>query len=137
MNLVGWTPFERLLGHSLFPICWSDNEPGQAPWKPLVDIYDDDKEVIITAELPGVDRKDISIDVHDRVLTLRAVRSQAGEVKEERYHRRERALGRFERSFRLPADIDSDAIKAEYKDGVLRIDIPKPEVQKPKQITVH
>ena len=106
-------------------------------WKPVVDIYDNEDKFVINAELPGVDKKDIVIDVKDRLLTLKGERSSEKEVKEDKYHRRERAYGSFERVFTLPAEIDPDQIKADYKDGILKIDIPKPEVQKPKQITVN
>ncbi len=106
-------------------------------WKPVVDIYDNEHNFVINAELPGVDKKDIVIDVKDRLLTLKGERSSEKEVKEDKYHRRERAYGSFERVFTLPAEIDPDNIKADYKDGILKIDIPKPEEQKPKQIAVN
>jgi HSP20 family protein len=77
------------------------------------------------------------VDVRDRVLTLRGERSAENEDKNEKYHRRERFYGKFERSFTLPGEVDPDKIKAEYKDGVLKIEIPKPEGYKPKQITVQ
>jgi HSP20 family protein len=71
------------------------------------------------------------------VLTLSGERTYDNEVKEENYYRRERATGKFKRSFNLPADVDADQIKADFKDGVLKVEIPKPEEQKPKQITIH
>jgi HSP20 family protein len=92
---------------------------------------------VITAEIPGVDKKDISVDVKDRVLTLRGERSSDNEVKEDRFYRRERTFGKFERSFTLPAAVDPDNIKAEYRDGVLKIEVPKPEGHKPRQINVQ
>ena len=73
----------------------------------------------------------------DRLLTLSGERSYDNEVKEENYFRRERSYGRFQRVFTLPADVDSEKIKAEYKDGVLEIEVPKPEEKKAKQVTVH
>jgi HSP20 family protein len=84
-----------------------------------------------------VDKKDISIDLKDRVLTLSGERSYEKEAKEENYYRRERSFGKFQRAFTLPADVDSDRINAKFKDGLLRIEIPKPEQQKPKQVTIH
>jgi len=137
MNLVTWSPWNRVLDGLLLPLSWSDEETGTTTWNPVVDIYDNEKALIIKAELPGVDKKDISIDVSDSVLTLRGERSHDREVKEERYYRRERTFGEFSRAFKLPAETDSDKIKAEYKDGILRIEIPKPEEQKPRQITIH
>jgi HSP20 family protein len=106
-------------------------------WYPAVDMFDDDDKIVIKAELPGLDKKDISVDIENRVLTLSGERNYDNEVKKENYYRRERATGRFKRSFHLPADIDADQIKADFKDGVLKVEIPKPEEQKPKQITVH
>jgi len=106
-------------------------------WKPVVDIYDTEDKFVINAELPGVDKKDIVIDVKDRLLTLKGERSSEKEVKEDKYHRRERAYGSFERVFTLPAEIDPDQIKADFKNGILKIDIPKQEEQKPRQITVN
>ena len=106
-------------------------------WHPVVDMYDEDDRVVIKAELPGVDKKDIAIDVKDRILTLSGERTYDNEVKEENYYRRERAYGKFQRAFSLPADVDSDKIKADFEDGLLKIEVPKPEKQKPKNITVH
>ena len=81
--------------------------------------------------------ENIVIDIKDRVLTLKGERSLDNEVKEDNFYRRERAFGKFERAFTLPTDVDSGKIEADFKDGVLKIDIPKPEKQKPKQITIH
>jgi len=106
-------------------------------WNPVVDVYDNDDNFVIKAELPGIDKEDIEIDVKDRVLTLKGERSSENEVKEDNYYRRERSFGKFERAFTLPADVDPDKIKADFKDGVLKIDIPKPEEQKPRQITIQ
>jgi len=137
MNLVTCPPWNRVFDGLLFPLSWSDGKPRTTTWNPLVDIYDKEKAVVIKAELPGVEKKDISIDVSDRVLTLKGERSYDREVKEERDCRRERTFGEFHRSFKLPAEIDPDKIKADYKDGILRIEIPKPEEQKPKHIAVQ
>ena len=129
--------FDRVFDDFFYPVHREDGEPVLMNWKPSVDIYDNDDNFVIKAELPGVDKKDISVDVDGRFLTLKGERSSENEVKEEKYHRRERAYGRFERVFTLPMEVDPDKIKADYEDGVLKIDIPKPEKQKPKQITVH
>ena len=82
-------------------------------------------------------KKDIVIDVRDGVLTLKGERSYEKEVAEDKYYRKERTYGKFERSFTLPVNVDAEHIKAEYKDGVLKIEVPKPEDHKPKKITVH
>jgi HSP20 family protein len=106
-------------------------------WNPVVDIYDNEDNIVIKAELPGIDKENINVDVKDGVLILKGERSSDNEVKKDKYYRRERMFGKFERAFNLPADVDPDKIKADYTDGVLKIDIPKPEERKPKQITVH
>jgi HSP20 family protein len=114
-----------------------DDDTGMGRWNPAVDLYEKDDYFVIKAELPGVDKKDIAIDLKDRVLTLSGERSYENEVKEDSYYRRERSYGKFQRAFTLPAEVDSDKIKAEFKDGLLRIEVPKPEEQKPKQVTIH
>ena len=146
MNLVRWNPWREMstlqhrINHLLnepFFRSGEDDELRMGTWYPAVDMFDDDDKIVIKAELPGMDKKDISVDIENRVLTLSGERSYDNEVKEENYYRRERATGKFKRAFNLPADVDADNIKADFKDGVLRVEIPKPEEQKPKQITVH
>ena len=146
-NLVRWNPWREmnilphrlnhLLADSFFHPSRSEDELSLGTWYPMVDIYDGDDRIVIKAELPGMEKKDISVDVKDQVLTLRGERNHDNEVKEENYYRRERACGKFQRAFRLPADVNSDNIKADFKDGLLKIEVPKPEKQKPKEITVH
>ena len=147
MNLVKWTPWRematmrnrvgRLFEDPFFLTGWFDDGLALTDWNPVADIYDNEDTIVIKAELPGIDKKDISIDLKDGVLTLEGERSYDNEVKEENYHRKERAYGKFHRSFRLPENVDVDKIKADYKDGILKIDIPKPEEVKPKKVTVH
>ena len=148
MNLVRWNPrremeswegpFNRFFNEAFFSAAGVDGgESNHFNWKPSVDIYDHDDAIVIKAELPGVDKKDIEVDLKDHVLTLKGERSYENEVKEENYYHKERTFGKFHRAFSLPADLDSDKIKADFKDGVLRIDIQKPEEKKPKKISVH
>lgn len=106
-------------------------------WNPRVDIFGEEGQIVLKAELPGVDKDNISIDVNGRVLTVKGERSADNEVKEDNYYMRERSYGKFERSFTLPAETDLEQIKAEYKDGVLKLNIPKAESSKPKQITIQ
>ena len=106
-------------------------------WNPIVDIYENDDHMVIKADLPGIEKKDIHIDVKDQVLTIKGERSSENEVKKENFYRRERAFGKFERSFTLPSKLDVEKIEAGHKGGVLKIEIPKLEIQKPKQIAVH
>jgi len=147
MQLVKFNPvrdmfsFRNRINHIFddvfYPINRDEVEFSMESWNPVVDVYDNDDSIVIKAELPGVDKEGIEIDVKDRVLTLKGERSSESEVKDDNYYRRERSFGRFERAFTLPADVDPDKIKADYKDGVLKIDIPKPEEKQPRQITIH
>jgi HSP20 family protein len=147
MEITRWTPmrdlftFRHQMNH-LFddvfrPIVRDDKKLSEWSRYPTVDIHDNDESIMITAELPGMDKKDIVIDVKDGVLTLKGERVFENEVKNEKYYRRERSFGKFERIFRIPAEADPETISADYKDGILKINIPKPEEQKPKQIAVH
>jgi HSP20 family protein len=105
-------------------------------WSPSVDIAETNGSVTITAELPGLEAKDIDVDVSGDILTLRGEKKLDKEKKEERYYCRERYHGTFQRSFRLPPGVQSDHVDAKFKNGVLTIDIPKSEMGKQKKIEV-
>jgi len=147
MQLVTWSPWRQMTSlHNRMNRIFNDpffrNErTGDGltleNWNPVVDIYDNDDSVVIKADLPGLSKDDITIDFENRTLTVKGERSFENEVKEENYYRRERAFGKFHRAFTVPAEVNPDQIKADFKDGVLKIEIPKPEEQQPKQITVH
>jgi HSP20 family protein len=147
MELVRWNPRRELFGlhnsiNRMFndffsPTVSNDEALSVRGWNPVVDIYENEENIVIKAELPGVAKKDMAIDVKGRVLTLKGERSTDNEVKEDNYYRQERYYGKFERCFTLPVEIDPEKIKADYKDGVLKIDIPKAEESKPKQVTIH
>ena len=146
MNLVRWNPWREMATlHHRFnrlmddPYFRTDRESAEdmGTWYPVVDMFESDDSFVIKAELPGMGKDDIAVDVKDRVLTLKGERNYDNEVKEENYYRRERSYGKFQRAFSLPADVDSDKIKADFKDGLLKIEVPKPVEQKPKQITIH
>ena len=147
MNLVRWNPMRdmetlhnrinRLFDGGIFPTFSLDDGMSLGNWRPVVDIYENDETLVVKLELPGVDKNDISVDLKDGVLTLSGKRSHEKEVKEENYYRKERAYGSFHRSFNVPAEIDPDKVKAEFKDGILKVEIPKPEEKKPKKIAVH
>jgi HSP20 family protein len=109
---------------------------GTGMWTPAVDIYETNDAVTVKAELPGLTREQVGIEIKDGLLTLRGERKVEKEVKEENYHRIERAYGTFQRSFSLPSTIDQEKISAALKDGVLELTLPKREQAKPKQITV-
>lgn len=106
-------------------------------WVPTVDIVEGDREVTIKAELPGIEAKDVAISVDNNVLTLRGERRAEKEVKKENYHRMERSFGAFSRSFALPATLDNDKVKADFRNGLLTITLPKKEAAKGRTIEVN
>jgi HSP20 family protein len=114
-----------------------DVEVSQCDWRPVVDIYDSEKAIIINAELPGVTRDSITLDVKENILTLKGERKSDEEASKENYYRMERCFGTFERAFTLPSTVDPAKISANFKDGILKIEIPKPEEKKPKQISIN
>jgi len=133
---IRWKLFSILLVFSLVPLGVLTLISQRGTSRMGNAISEDDK-IVIKAELPGLDKKDISLDIQNGVLTLRGERKYDNEVKEENFYRREMSHGTFVRSFTLPADVDADRIKAEFKDGILTVEVPSPETRKPKQITVH
>jgi HSP20 family protein len=109
---------------------------GGRTWTPPVDIYETDEALILKAELPGVSKNDVSIEIHQNTLVLRGQRRHEAEVKEDRYHRVERAYGSFQRSFMLPTLVDQEHVRATYRDGVLELRLPKSEATKPKRVAI-
>jgi HSP20 family protein len=105
-------------------------------WTPLVDLAEDDKEYLIKAELPEVKKEDVKVTVENGVLTITGERKFEKEEENKKYHRIERAYGSFMRSFTLPQDAAGDKINAEFKDGVLKVHLPKSAEAKPKSIDV-
>ena len=146
MALARWTPMRTLAsfqdemnrmfneffrGGSGEEVGW-----GVRTWAPPVDIYETDDAVVLTAELPGVSKDDVSIEIHHNTLILKGERKHEAEVKEDNYHRVERAYGTFQRSFVLPTLVDQEHVQATYKDGVLELRLPKSEAAKPKRIAI-
>lgn len=113
------------------------SEPASRPWAPSVDILETENELLLKADLPGVDMKDVDIQLENGTLTLRGERKFESEKKEGGYHRIERSYGSFARSFTLPETVDAEAVKADYKNGVLTVTLPKKELAKPRQIRVE
>lgn len=103
---------------------------------PLLNVYQGEDSYVVTAELPGLNIEDLDIKVEGDTLTLKGVRRPAETTDGVSYHRKERATGNFQRSITLPARVDSEQVKATYKDGVLRIALPKQKADVPKQISV-
>jgi|SRR5688572_11632784 len=107
-----------------------------ADWTPLVDITEDEKEYLIKADLPEVKKEDVKLTVQDDVMCISGERKYEKEEKGKKYHRVERAYGSFMRSFSLPENADGSNVSAEYKDGMLKVHLPKSEKAKPKSIEV-
>lgn len=105
-------------------------------WMPVVDVTETKDEVIVRAEVPGMTKEDISVTLQENVLTLRGEKKQEKTEKEAAFHRMERSYGSFVRSFTLPTLVQADKAKADYKDGVLTITLPKAEEVKPKEISI-
>ena len=106
-------------------------------WAPAVDIYETENDLVLKADLPEVAEKDIDIRVENNMLTIRGERKFEESVKEDNYLRVERAYGSFSRSFSLPNTVDTESIKANYKDGVLTVELPKRAESKPKQVKIN
>ncbi len=105
-------------------------------WTPAVDIYENNDFVVVKAELPGVEKDRISVEVKEGILTLRGERGFDKELKKESYHRIERSYGTFQRSFSLPVSVDQEKVTARFQNGVLEVQLPKKDQVKPKQIEV-
>jgi HSP20 family protein len=145
MNIVRLDPFREMAAlqdrvNRIFADVYrrdNDDLMTRGAWVPPVDIYDNGQhELVIKAELPDVSREDITLRVENNTLTIAGQKKMDTEVKDEQYHRVERAYGNFSRSFTLPQTVDTNAIGAEYKNGVLIVRLPVREEAKPKQIQV-
>src|SRR5204863_826710 len=143
-TLARWEPFRgatslqdnvNRLCHDVFER--RDEESSLTAWAPAVDIYETEHELVVKADLPDIDPKDLDIRVENNILTIRGERKFEKKVNEENYLRVERAYGSFARSFTLANSVNSDAIKADYQNGVLTLTIPKKEEAKPKQIKIN
>jgi len=107
------------------------------PWAPAVDILETENELLLKADLPGVDMKNIDIRVENGTLTIKGERKYDGERNGRGYHRMERVYGAFARSFALPDTVETDKVTADYKDGVLTITVPKKEMAKPRSVKIE
>jgi HSP20 family protein len=144
MALVKYTPFGELRGiqeqmNRLFDLTgeWGAGEEFQEGiWQPLVDIYEDENSIVIKADLPEIDQKDIEVKIEENTLVIHGERKHASEFRKEKYHRIERCYGQFHRSFSLPHTVDDTRVKASCDRGVLTIILPKKEESKPRQISI-
>ena len=142
MTLLKYDPFsseELPTGLKLFQDSISRmlSEPGIRPWTPGVDIVETSDELVVKADVPGVDLKDIDIRIENGTLTLKGERKFEKADKANGYHRIERSYGAFARSFALPDTVDPDKVRADFKDGVLTVTLAKKELAKPRTIKVE
>lgn len=144
MSMTLWEPFRNLSTlqeqvNRLFEDNFARGRSRQAEsasWAPAVDIYETENELVVKADLPEVHDKDMDIRVENKTLSIRGERKFSNEVHEDNYLRVERAYGGFTWSFSLPNTVNTEAIKAEYKNGVLTVHMPKRDETKPKQIKI-
>ncbi len=139
-GLMLWNPFveverirrefDRLL-EELMP-----REEAERAFAPVVDVYETDQDLVVKAELPGVKKENLEVSIRDNALYIKGEKKEEKEEKTETYHRVERVYGRFERTIPLPTDVKLESAKAEFKDGVLEIRIPKAEGAKEKKIEI-
>ncbi len=147
MALIRWTPGREIVGIQEEMNRMFDNVFGMPRkveksdrglyWTPRVNVEETDDQFEVTAELPGLNKGDVKIEVKDHVLTFTGEKKTENEKKDRNVHLYERAYGKFCRTFTLPDNVDVDNIAAEFKDGILRIDMPKTEEAKPRQIEVQ
>lgn len=145
MNLIRWEPFKetddffRTLSPALFNRFsrqFSDRDQSEYQWSPMADISETDKEYLVKAELPGVKREDVKVTLEDGILCIEGERKFEKSDKSEKSHRVERFYGKFRRGFGLPEHVDANGIRAESKDGVLQVHVPKSAIQKPSSIQI-
>ena len=132
MAIMRWNPYREI--DNFFE---KEMPAATTAWSPSVDIFENDNELIVKAELPGMELKDIEVTFESNVLTIKGERRFEHETKKEDYHRVEREYGSFSRSFALPTYVDEARVKADYKNGMLSIVLPKKEFVKPRGIKVN
>lgn len=143
MAITRWDPFREVVAlqnrmNSLFREMNETESPlTTASFVPAVDIYEDNKKVVLKIEVPGIEEKDLDIRVENNVLTVKGERKFEKDEKEENFHRIERRYGSFYRSFTLPSTVDAEHVAASYTNGVLKLDISKKPEAQPKQIKVN
>jgi HSP20 family protein len=143
MAVTRWDPFREVAAlqnrvNSLF----QDMNQGEAPlstssFVPAVDVYEDEKAVVLKLEVPGVEEKDLDVSVENHTLTVKGERKFEKEEKEENFHRIERRYGSFFRAFTLPSTVDTENVHASYNAGVLKLELKKKPEAQPKQIKVN
>jgi len=145
MAIIRWDPFRDMVTlrdkmnrmfDDVFSSRGEEKDMAASTWAPSVDIYETENELVLSAEVPGVDEKDIEIKIEDNMLSLKGERRFQKETKEENYHRIERSYGSFHRAFTLPNSVDPENIRAEHENGVLKIMMPKRQELKPRTVKI-
>jgi HSP20 family protein len=147
MSIKKWDPFRDLLSlqermnklfeESLLQTGKERQDISIAGWSPAMDVMESDEEIVLKAELPGIELKDVEVLIKDNILTLRGERKFEKEEEKENYHRIERSYGAFQRSFTLPSTVEQEKVKAKMKDGVLEVRLPKAKGEKSKKIEIE
>lgn len=145
MSLIRWQnkqtdPIKEFFNEDFLwgfvPVAGKPSASGQSLWQPALDVSEDKENFVLKADLPGLKKEDIHVSVENGILTIEGERRSETEQKEKDYHRIERSYGRFFRSLNLGTSVDDAKIKANYKDGVLEVTVPKVEKAKAKTIDV-
>ena len=145
MAIIKWDPFRDMVTlrekmNRMFEDVFSgrseNKELTAGTWAPAVDIFETENELVMTAEIPGIEEKDVEIKIEDNTLSIRGERKFEKETKEENYHRLERSYGSFYRAFTLPSSVDPERIQAEQENGVLKISMPKRQELKPRKVRI-
>ncbi len=144
-NLIPWEPFtemadigtifDRFFGRNLAQL--RRGFFGDGFWAPAVEVYDQKDQLIVKAELPGIDKKDVKVSVDGNILTIRGETKKEQEVREKDYYYSERAYGSFYRTLRLPVTVQKEKVKASYKDGILTIELPKSKEARAEDIEIQ
>lgn len=143
MPITRWDPFREVVAmQNRFNTLFRDLKESEGPlttasFVPAVDIYEDDKKVVLKLEVPGIEEKDLDVRVENNILTVKGERKFESEEKEENFHRIERSYGSFYRAFTLPSTVDTEHVDAKYTAGVLRLELKKKAEAQPKQIKVN
>jgi HSP20 family protein len=143
MAIIRWDPFREVQSlQNRVNALFRDFNDGDSPvaaasFVPAVDIYEDEKKVVLKLEVPGIEEKDLDVRVENNTLTVKGERKFEGEEKEQNFHRIERRYGSFYRAFTLPATVDTENIGAGYNNGILKLELKKKPEAQPKQIKVN
>jgi HSP20 family protein len=144
-TLVRWEPFRELaalqndMGRLMSTFLGQgqvNGENGDRSWMPAVDVWETDNELVYAFDIPGISEDEINVEYDDGALTVSGTRERTEQTEDDRFYRYERRFGSFSRTVGLPQSVEEDAIRADYRNGVLEIHVPKPEAPKPRRIQI-